>query len=144
MPPMHIQTTKIGEEDGAPVCVALVRCRLFVAPLADAGQNPPGTILWWDDDLLGVDERTIAVFAADVDRLTLADNEAGWEPVGPGMGAVAHEITWLTGHVSSSATVCDIYMDDGSVLLTVITPASQQERNLAEVGTAAYTAPGAP
>jgi hypothetical protein len=65
----------------------------------------------------------------------------GWAWHDPEMGAVAHDITWHSGHVSSSATVCDLYLADASLLLTVITPAHQQAHNLAEIGTAAY-APG--
>lgn len=134
---MHIQTLHIGEEDGAPVHVALVRCRLyrreFLAP--ERASNPRGTLLWWDKLEHGAAVRTVA--------LPLNIECPEMEEVYPDMGAVANEVTWHTGHLSSSATVCDIYFDDGSVLLTVITPAHQQALNMVQVGTAAYTAPEA-
>lgn len=138
----HIHTTQIGEEDGAPVCVTTLRCVLCARASRigdDAPAVPPETILWWDEDSEGdtADDETVVVRVVAV---PIGEEPEGWAWHDPAMGAVAHDVTWHTGHQSSSATVCDLYLADASVLLTVITPAHQQEMNIETVGTAAYTA----
>jgi hypothetical protein len=146
MPPLkldHIQTMQVGEEDGAPVCIAAVRCILAsrASAISDpAPVPPPEAILWWDEESESdtVDDETVIV---RVIAVPVGVEPPGWAWHDPEMGAVAHDITWHSGHVSSSATVCDLYLADASLLLTVITPAHQQAHNLAEIGTAAY-APG--
>lgn len=112
---------------------------------------PPETILWWDveSDTDTIEDETVMVrvIAVPVGSDPAPASERwplGWRWHDPQMGAVAHDITWSTGHTSSSATVCDLYLDDASVLLAVITPAHQQALNMVQVGTASYTVPGAP
>lgn len=121
--PECVRVLSLGEEDGAPVHIALVRCTVYATMFAQ--RVPDGAILHWVND-------HGHMFAA----LPMGAPEPNeqWDNEAPDMGTAWHDIEWATGERSSSATVSDLYLDDGSVLLTVITPAAQQEQNMSELG----------
>lgn len=115
--PLHRRSVTCGDEDGRPVYVALVRVRLYSFDFEGAREAPHDVVLsWWNGSTCTV--------ARELD-----DTDTGWAPVEPDIGMVGHDITWHTGHVSTSAVVADIYLADGSVLLAVTTSATAQRFN---------------
>ncbi len=131
--PALCHTLTLGEEDGKPVHVALLRCVVW-ASYVELASMPAGALLTWTDD------RDTVYAAMPVDAADIEKHDE-WFEAEPDMGACWHDVVWHSGERSSSATVSDLYLGDNSVLLTIVTPAAQQEQNMSEFGRPAYGVP---